>query len=69
LIYVEIHNGGYEGIGATTAQRNRKTSLMLDENARAEIRNVTISNSQNYPFWVRGGGNLNIEFESNTITG
>jgi hypothetical protein len=68
LEYVEIYNGGYEGIGATAAERNRKTSLMLDENARAEIRNVTISKSQNYPFWIRGGGNLNIEFESNTIT-
>jgi hypothetical protein len=68
LVYVEIYNGGYEGVGLTTAERNRKTSLMLDENARAVVRNVTISKSQNYPFWVRGGGNLNIEFESNTIT-
>lgn len=69
LEFVEIYNGGNEGVGGTSSERNRKTSLMLDENARAVIRNVTISDSQNYPFWIRGGGNLNIQFELNTISG
>ncbi len=64
-----IRNGGQEGVGNLTSERNRKTSLMLDENARVVIRNVLITESQDYPFWIRGGGNLNIQFESNTITG
>ena len=68
LEYLEIHNGGQGGLGGSVAERNRSTSLMLDENARVVVSNVTISKSENYPFWIRGGGNMNIEFVSNTIT-
>jgi hypothetical protein len=69
LEYVEIWHGGQGGLGATVSERNRQTSLMLDENARVRVANTTISQSQNYPFWIRGGGNMNIEFTSNAITG
>ncbi|MFW5835497.1 MAG: PKD domain-containing protein, partial [bacterium] len=69
LEYVEIHNGGQAGLGGTSSERNRKTSLMLDDNARVIVKNSTIMSSQNYPFWIRGGGNMNIVFESNTISG
>ncbi len=68
LEYVEIHNGGQGGLGGSVAERNRNTSLMLDENARVTVKNSTISSSRNYPFWIRGGGNMDIEFTSNTIT-
>ena len=69
LEFVEIRHGGQEGLGATSTERNRHTSLMLDENARVTVTRTTISESQSYPFWIRGGGNMNIEFTSNTITG
>ena len=69
LEYVEIRHGGQEGMGSTSSERSRHTSLMLDENARVTVANVTITESQSYPFWIRGGGNMNIEFVSNTITG
>jgi hypothetical protein len=68
LEHVEIWHGGQEGMGPTSTERNRHTSLMLDENARATVTSVTISESQAYPFWIRGGGNMNLEFTSNTIT-
>ena len=69
LEYVEIWHGGQGGLGGSVSERNRATSLMLDGNARVTVTNATISESQNYPFWIRGGGTMNIEFESNTITG
>jgi hypothetical protein len=68
LSYMELRHGGQNGIGATSAERNRITSLMLDENARIAISNIGIYESLGYAFWIRHVNDLNITFANSTFS-